>query len=271
MKNFCRNLLFISLCLALLCNGAAAQTTKTQVMILGVYHFHNPNADYVKTEFDDHLSAKRQQQIAETLALLAEFKPTKIALEALPTDTNIQNDYAAFLKGEYKLTANERDQLGFRLAQRLGHKQVYLIDHHIGMDLDGLMKAAQQTNNRAFLASFQKTIGLAQQMLKQQVNKTVRESLIEWNEPALLAQGRELYLQMARVRSGDQFIGADVLTNWYQRNFRIFTNLIHVIESPQERVLVVFGNAHAPILRELVQSSPDLQLVEASDYLKKKP
>ena len=271
MKNFCRSSQFILLGLTLLCGSAAAQTTKAQVMILGVYHFHNPNADYVKTEFDDHLSAKRQPQIAETLALLAEFKPTKIALEAAPEAVNIQNDYAAYLKGAYKLTANEREQIGFRLAQQLGHQQVYLIDHLIGMDIAGVMKAAQQTNNRAFLASFQKTIGVAEQMLKQQVNKTVRESLSEWNEPSLLSQGRDFYLQMARVRSGDKFIGADVLTNWYQRNFRIFTNLIHLVESPQERVLVVFGNAHAPILRELCTSSPDLQLVEANDYLKKRP
>jgi hypothetical protein len=42
-----------------------------------------------------------------------------------------------------------------------------------------------------------------------------------------------------------------------------------VIESAEDRVLVIFGAGHSPILRELVQSNPDLQLVEPNDYLKK--
>ena len=97
---------------------------------------------------------------------------------------------------------------------------------------------------------------------------TVRDILAEMNDQKQIVKAHDLYLQIARVRSGDKYVGADVLTAWYQRNFRIFSNLAPVIQSPEDRVLVIFGAGHAPILRELVQSSPDLQLVEANDYLK---
>lgn len=60
------------------CGTAVAQTqSKAQVMFLGVYHFNNPNQDVVKSNFPDHLSEKKQQEIAEVLDLLAKFKPTK--------------------------------------------------------------------------------------------------------------------------------------------------------------------------------------------------
>lgn len=248
--------------------GAVSQQRQAEVMILGVYHFHNPNQDYVKSDYDDHLSEKRQKQIAEVLTSLAQFKPTKIALEAPPEAVNIQQDYANYLKGAYKLTANEREQLGFRLAQQLGHPQVYLVDHLIGMDTNAVITAAQQANNKAFLTGFQKVIAEVQGIMQRQTQMTVRENLRQWNDPSLLARSRDFYLQMTRVRSADKFTGADEVTRWYQRNFRIFTNLAQLVTAPTDRVLVIFGNGHAPLLRELVQSSPDMKLVEPNDYLK---
>ncbi len=77
------------------------------------------------------------------------------------------------------------------------------------------------------------------------------------------------YLQLARVRSADKFVGSDVLADWYKRNLRIFTNLIQTIESPNDRVIVIFGQGHGAYLREWVKAYPELQLVEPNDYLTK--
>jgi hypothetical protein len=247
----------------------AQEKKKAQVMILGVYHMDNPNQDYVKTNVDDHLSQKRQEQIAEVAALLAKFKPTKIVLEAVEGPTAIHRNYESYLKGEYALKADERDQLGLRLARQLGHKRLYAADHKLDMDFGGVIEAAQRGGNRAFLGFFQGVMGEIQAFEKRKAAMTVREILAEMNSPESNAKAHDLYLQMARVRDGDKFTGADVLAGWYQRNFRIFSNLAPVIESPEDRVLVIFGAGHAPILRELIGSSPDLQLVEPNDYLKK--
>ena len=248
---------------------AAQGNKKAQVMILGTYHMDNPNQDYVKTSVDDHLSQKRQEQIAEVAALLAKFKPTKIVLEAVEGVSSIHRNYESYLKGEYTLKADERDQIGLRLAKQLGHKQVYAADHKLDMDFGGVIQAAQQSGNRAFLEQFQSVMGEIEAFEKRKARMTVREILVEMNSPDNNAKSRDLYLQLSRVRSGDKFVGADVLAGWYQRNFRIFSNFAPVIESAEDRVLVIFGAGHAPILRELIQSSPDLQLVEPNDYLKK--
>ncbi|MEO6589836.1 MAG: DUF5694 domain-containing protein [Pyrinomonadaceae bacterium] len=251
-----------------LSSALAQQQTKAQVMILGVYHFANPNLDLVKGNLPDHLSDKKQKEIAELLDLLAKFKPTKIVVEAEPENTKIQDHYAEYLKGNYKLTAAETQQIGFRLAKRFDLKQLYLADNQIPMDFDALMAAAVETKNTQFLEMFPKEMAQIEAMKKHQAEISVREALTELNEPLLQEKTKALYLQLARVRGKDKFVGADVLAAWYQRNFRIFTNLAQTINSSEDRVLVVFGQGHIPYLRDAVKSSPDMQLIEPNDYLK---
>src|SRR5262245_63040069 len=90
-------LLFAMTLAAAAVTGVFAQgQSKAQVMILGTYHFANPGLDYVKSDLDDHLSEKRQKQIAEVVELLAKFKPTKIAIEAAPEAKSPQTNYEAF-------------------------------------------------------------------------------------------------------------------------------------------------------------------------------
>jgi Family of unknown function (DUF5694) len=249
-----------------LASNSYSQQDNAQVMILGVYHFDNPNLDYVKTNIDDHLSPIRQKQIAEVVDLLAKFKPTKIVLEAVDGVSSINRNYEGYLKSDYVLKADERDQLGLRLARLLGHKQVYSADHKLDMDFGSVIAAAQQSQDGNFLQAFQQVMAELQAFEKRKATMTVREILAVMNDPKEITRGRDLYLQMAAVRSGEKFVGADVLAGWYQRNFRIFSNITRIIQ-PQDRVLVIFGQGHAAILKELVRSSPKLQLVEASDYL----
>lgn len=251
------------------CVAVAQQQSKAQVMVLGVYHFHNPNADFIKTDYPDHLSAKKQQEIAEVLDLLAKFSPTKIVVEVTPENTSVHDEYQKYLKDEFELTANEIHQLGFRLAKLFGHKQIYFGDNRVGMDMNAVVAAAQETDNTQFLAEFQKAMVEVGEMQKRHAQISVREALYEMNATQLIDQTRRLYLQMNRVRSKDQFVGANVLAGWYQRNFRILTNIYHTIESPQDRVLVIFGQGHAPYLREGIQADPNLQLIEPNDFLRR--
>lgn len=257
--------LLLALCLQ--AQEPAARPAKVPVLVLGTYHFANPNLDYVKTDVDDHTSEKRQKEIQDVVDRLAKFKPTKIALEYPEGDDRLQRRYEAYLKGEHILTVNESEQIGFRLARQLGHARVYPVDHKLDMDFEAVMAAAQQSGDRKFLETFQNAMVMIQDMQKRQATQTVRENLAEMNDPKHIDLGRDLYLQLARVRTGDKYVGADVLSDWYQRNFRIYANLVRVIDSPEDRVLVMFGSGHSANLRELVASSPDLEVVEAGEYL----
>jgi len=47
----------------------------------------------------------------------------------------------------------------------------------------------------------------------------------------------------------------DDATQWYTRNLRIFSNLQHLTTSASDRILLIIGAGHLPILRFPAQSS----------------
>jgi hypothetical protein len=57
------------------------------------------------------------------------------------------------------------------------------------------------------------------------------------------------------------------VTAWYNRNLRIFANLQRITETPDERLLLLIGGGHLPILRHCIVASPECELVEVADYL----
>ena len=95
---------------------------------------------------------------------------------------------------------------------------------------------------------------------------TVREILRFENAPARLAWSHGFYLDLARIGSPDSLVGAALLAAWYERNVRIFVNLLRLAE-PGDRIVVFFGAGHVPTLRELVKGVPGFRLVEALDFL----
>src|SRR5919108_2938915 len=107
-----------------------------KIMLLGTFHFHDPGLDAHRPKFTlDVFSERRQREIADVVERLAAFAPTKVAVEPWREyQEDIDGYYQAYLRGEFEqvpdrwLTpANEIFQLGFRLAQRLGHAKVYCV------------------------------------------------------------------------------------------------------------------------------------------------
>jgi len=236
-------------------------------MVLGVFHFANPNADYAKFQGTDVLTPARQQEVATLVTQLAGFRPTKIALERPPSEADsINADYREYLAGRFTLTRNEVHQLGFRLAAQLHLSQLYPVDFPTGMDIDSVMAYAK-AHDQAFIAWFQATIGrVVQVMDRMQREESLVQNLRFLNEPATLLQAQQPYAEMAAVGAGDGYVGARVVGQWYERNLRIFGNL-STIAQPGDRILLIIGQGHAPILRELVRSHPEMQLVEPLAYL----
>lgn len=250
--------------------AAAAQTAArepAQVLVLGTYHFANPGLDVVQTEVADVLADGKQAEIREVTDALARFRPTRIAVEHLPAAAGrLDSLYRAYAAGTHELARDETEQVAFRLAGMLGHTGVFPIDHRGEFPFGAVMEYAQ-ANDPAFVEFVQREIGrLAAESSRQQRENTVGDILRMANEPAKLAADHAMYLRFARIGAGDTRVGADLLAKWYDRNIRIFSNL-QAIASPGERVLVLIGSGHAPILRDLIAADPDMVLVEAVDFL----
>lgn len=239
-----------------------------QVMVLGVFHFSNPNADYAQFQGTDVLTPARQHEIDTVVAQLAHFRPTKIALERVPAEVDsINADYQRYRAGTFSLTRNEIHQLGFRLAADLHHTQLYAVDFQSGMRIDSVMDYAR-VHDTAFVTRFNATISEVVKLLdRMQREKSIGTNLRFMNDPENILRAHQPYADMATVGAEDGYIGARIVSDWYARNLRIFANLARIAQ-PGDRILLIIGMGHAPILRELIRSHPSMQLVEPLDYLR---
>ena len=48
------------------------------------------------------------------------------------------------------------------------------------------------------------------------------------------------YYQLARYGEPGDYAGPDLLAEWYRRNVRIYNNVMKLVTTPDERVLVIF-------------------------------
>lgn len=122
---------------------------RPEILVLGTYHMANPGHDIHNLHADDVLSPKRQQEIAQLIAVLKRFRPTKIAIEADAGSKKVAQQYADYLAGTYTLSTNEIDQLGYRLAKELGHKAIYPVDADVDFPWQRVVNYAKANDRTA--------------------------------------------------------------------------------------------------------------------------
>lgn len=243
-----------------------AAPARPQILILGTYHMGG-SGDYIQTSVDDVLSPRRQREIEALVDALAAFRPTKVMVEApLTRDSALNARYRRYLAGQDTLRRNEIDQIGFRLAKRLGHDRVYAIDYSQDEDVGGVVRWAVQHGDTGFVSGVQRFAARMQARSDSLRGLTITEYLRRLNSSAEDALGQSAYLRMARVGHDTTYVGADVVAGRYARNLKIFANLARLAERG-DRVLVIYGASHGKLLRDFVRESPDLQLVETNRYL----
>lgn len=246
----------------------AVKQTKPVIVVFGTYHFDNPGRDLVNPEVDNVLTDKRQKEIVEFVALIKKYKPTRIAVEQPTTNAKLNERYTAYVNGKAGLTANEVDQIGFRLAKDLNHKQVYTVDWQGNFDIDRVIKAAAANNQTAItdgVINKFKSLGAKYDAMKK--TATITEILRSMNEQKEIDETHRIYLSTIRVGGADDYAGADMARDWYERNLKIYANILRITESPTERVLVVIGASHVKLLQQFAAESGDFELESASKYL----
>lgn len=245
---------------------------RAPLLLLGVFHLANPGLDAVKhPDLLDVLSPAGQEQIAEVVDRLCGFRPTKVGVECMPEHGGaVRDQYAQYLAGAFELTRNEIHQLGFRVAQRLGLPGVGPLDARGAIwsrgpwaELEAYARAHGQAH---LLETGERYLGAPEPIAG---SETLRERLLRMNAPEAVRDGHRVYLDGPfRIGSGDEYPGVDVITDWwYSRNLRIFANIQRLTASPDDRVLVIIGAGHLPILRHCAECSPDHELVEVADVL----
>lgn len=246
-----------------------AAPARAEVLVLGVYHMSNPGHDIFNMKADDVLAPKRQAEIAQLIEVLKRFHPTKIAVERNAGDDRIPKGYADYLAGKHELTSNEIEQLGFRLAKELGHKTVYPADADGEFPFPRLVDYAKAHGRSKELDAMMEEIGGKVKAQNQYLaSHTVLETLLYMNADDKVAEDVGFYYRQAHFGEPWNWAGADLVSDWFRRNMRIYSNVTRLADSPNERVLVIFGAGHLGWLQHDFASDPSFRLRKLADFVK---
>lgn len=252
----------------------APDAAPVEVMVLGTWHFANPGLDLNNIKSDDVLAPARQAELAAVAEALAAFRPTKIMIERIAPAPDLADPiYPSFDAAMLAAKRDERIQIGYRLAHRLGLEKVYAIDeqpadgepdyfpfgpvadfakaHKLTSRLDGLMGAAAAETRR--FEALQATHSMA-------------ELLAVTNDPGSFYGKIGGYYDLLGVGDTADQPGADLNAMWYLRNAKIFAKLM-TVAAPGDRVLVVYGSGHNYWLRHFAHETPGFLNVDPVPYL----
>lgn len=259
-----------ALCLLLSAIAAAAPPAlePAKVMLLGMFHFANPGRDVVKTRVIDVMAPQNQAWLDGLAARMAAFRPTDVLAECSPAEQEtMDGKYRDYLAGRFELPSNETYQIGFRVARRAGLSRVTCFDEDtIGWNAQPMFEYIEKHDpdtKKDLDATFQ---SLTATMDEEQATLPLGRLLQLANDPARDAQNKALYLRTNAVDAGGGFAGADAAASWWHRNFRMYAN-VQKAAAPGRRVIVLAGQGHTAILKDLLAADDRRVAEDAHAYL----
>lgn len=264
---------------------------QVEVMLLGTIHLDNPGLDEINPRVGDVLTPERQSELRDLTERLARWDPDRIAVERPYDDREAVNAvYEEFRDGrraydeEQDLSSLRADfgvelddevrsevvQVGFRLADELGHDRVYPIDAPTTLQNDEF----DALEERGFRPEKKVDYSLpdpeaVQRETEEKIADSTLTEFLRWqNQEEQLRVNHDLMFDRGvRWGEGDNFGGPRRLTIWYDRNLRMVHNVWRALESDDERVLFLVGSGHVRVLRHLFTEAPMFCPVSPLPYL----
>ncbi|RZK59559.1 MAG: hypothetical protein EOO91_04830 [Pedobacter sp.] len=249
---------------------------KIKVILLGTFHY-GETSDKKKTAFTDLFSQKRQAELVQLVKDIAKENPTKIFVESQPVNQQkLNNEYELYQKNQLTDTVilrNEIQQIGFRLAKLAKLPAPIAVDYKQELPYDEMNK-------------FEKGIG-ADTTIKWPpffdipypfTDTTKKISLKKMSLPqyyvGLNSEYQRKSMQFDYLHYAmsygykDNYVGADFTTSWYNRNLKIYTNILRELKPTDTCIVVLFGASHTNLLRQFFADHPSFEIIELDKILK---
>ena len=242
----------------------------TEILLLGTFHFRESSFDFGSDVVQDELERFTQK--------LSEFKPDVIAVEAAVHQQEVisrlyQGFNSADLRNSYKVRNddlgnihmfgetrpltynNETVQIGFKLGKMLDLDNIYAIDDD-----------SELGNAEIIMPFLTDTI----ETIQEDMHKHKEDSIIElyryYNSVEWSKLNHNIYIRANTIKIDGAYIGAEMVSEWYKRNLKIFSN-IQQLAVKSKRLFVIYGPGHLQILKDLINADDNLKLVDTYEYL----
>lgn len=217
----------------------------TDILLFGIFHFHEEKIDFS--------SDKIQRQLEDLSFAVSKFSPAAIAVEL---DKEKYGDKIFLSDVNWKEEfSREQFYFGGRIAINSGLDVLRPIDKVFPLNAD----MSNPENMQLILPRLQ---------YLQRIDEIddIKEKCRFINSKQYISHDANMYLDInSQNRNGDYF-ESKCLSEWYFRNLCIFSNLQSVAKE-HDRIVVLYGAGHIPILRDLINMSDSMNLVDINDYI----
>jgi hypothetical protein len=212
---------------------------------------------------------EKQKELDDLTRRLAQALPDRVFVEWSPDRQGyVDTTYQLYLQNEFELGNNEVYQVGYRLGKLLKLPHIYCADAGGDFDYDSLVAYAVQHHQADILSDLNTPKDSIARRITARIaaiyayyqsppGHTLTDVIISNNTPEVIASGADLYnLVYARVGEGQEYPGADLASDFYRRNMRIYANILRQIDFAHDKAILVYiGSGHVSFLKEIFSSS----------------
>lgn len=277
------NKILLTIFLLTSCFSGQAQE-KTEVLLLGTYHFGGNTTDSVKVTNDSILGKKKQKEIDIVLNKLEKFNPDKIYIENEPNQQAIWDSiFTEYKNGTDIKIKSELFQIATKLAVRLNlNHGATCVDWHIKPEKTfaekEYIKLFDNMNN--YYSQNDIPNEEPQSKYEKETIQKVKDFTKSMADLELIDVYRKLnsesYLNEIFYTNITSFLDIDkykMNVFWSQnnmiRNVNIYQNIIQdILKTKPKRVLVLMGVGHIKALKNYLEVHPRIKIVDTEKYLK---
>lgn len=243
------------------------------VVLLGTFHY-GKTTDASKTQFPDLFSKKRQNELEKLTDQLAKLNIDKEFIERQEKyQSKYDSLYRVYQSGKLTDTTvlrPEEVQIGFRLAKKSNLKKVFCADVKQALPYEKVKQFEKNYGDKEESLFFKNTINPFKD--KNQKLDLPNQSLIKYylkmNNDFHKKYRLYDYVHYAMsYQAENDFTGAEFTGVWYERNLKIFSKILNLLEPEDKTIFVLFGSSHTDILEQFFESTPHLKVTDLNSVL----
>lgn len=240
---------------------------KIKIILMGTFHY-GITSDKNSTTIKDLFSDKRQKELDFITSKLDAFGVKKIFVETDFRDQKKSDSlYNLYKLGKLKDSVTlkrEEVQVAFRLG-KINNLPIIAADNRQDLDYNLINKYEQNhKDDKVNPDSFFEIAYPFTEKLKKLSETSLSEYYIQLNSPYARQAIQFDYLHYAMgYGEKDDFTGEQFTLSFYDRNLKIYNNILRSIDLKKDKViLVLFGSSHTAILRQFFENHPYFEIVE---------
>lgn len=262
-KRFLLILLFTVSTLPLIAQNKIPENEK--IKVLNFATFHLSNSTDANTSPVDINNPEVQKQIDKVVQELVKFKPTIICIEIPAKESSGTNEIYQEYKEDQSSTTNwaeEVNAIAFEVGRLADVANIYGIDSKLEFDYQKLLKMAEESKSSStaeFLNKYKRDIAAFNDLNvlgKFQLMNTKKWKSNHFN----------FYNYLATMHTQNNSEGADIVSEFYKRNLRIYSNLADVPKDKSDKILIITGGTHTSYLDVFLENEPKYELIDATKY-----